>query len=296
MKKSCFAILLLAPSFCFAQAIELGTGGGGVSSQGSSASSTPIYPSSSLDGSLTQSRAGSGVANESDLDSFTTNPAGMIFSSGRGSSGGGYFVDTANMSKWSVGLVDGRKAVIGGLRYDYTSLGDADRQGIHTGASYRTKYGSMGATFSTYYFDGLTEHNGWHFTQSLGIIAPVAYGFTIGIAGHSFLDKAPDALLNPTLAVGLSYQKSKVFKLSFQADRRFELEGQDFNYSFSNDLILKRFFVIRTGYRWDNSTDDSYFTTGIALEAPRMHLSGHYARAVEGDQDQGFGGKLIYFF
>lgn len=288
-----FFCLISSPTGLFAQSIDLGSGGGGQSS------SEPLPPSmSGLShmGVMGFSRAGTTVSSSSGLDSLTTNPAGMIFSRGKGAFGGDWASAPGNLQRWQVGLVDGRKNVMGGISYDFAEQNRVNRQGIHASVLYETQYGAVGATFSSYHFANLRRQNGWQFTQTMGLIAPIAYGLTIGISGNHFADAAPDSILSPSLQMGLGYEKPGYLKFAFQTDRRFSVSGQDFNYSWSGDLILRKFFVLRAGYRWDHSTDESFYSVGGAIEAPRLHVAGYFLQATEGNKAKGFGGSLIYFF
>lgn len=233
-------------------------------------------------------RSGAGVASSLDLDSFTMNPAGMMALKGQSAFGGSWANLPLNLERWSVGTIDGTRQVLGGLGFDWVDMGIASRQAFHLMAAYPTQYGAFGASFDVMNFDGLSSGDGWYFTQTLGILVPTPFGLMIGIAAKNILDTHPDDVIPPQVQMGVAYSKSRLFRFSFQADRRFSVPGQDWNFSFGSDLLFKEFYAVRGGYHWNNSSEGSLWSVGLALKAPRIELSGFYTKQVHHDDD-GFG-------
>lgn len=253
-------------------------------------------PQASNWGPVTMARGGAAVAAANGLDSMTTNPAGLASFYGKRAFGGSYTRSHRDLLRWGVGLVDGNKNIIGGFNFDYASQGRRNRQGYTVGLAYATNYAIVGMSGNVYRFSGLTGENGWTFTQTAGVMVPVMFGITVGISGRAFLDKIDSDVEAPEMSMGVSYAKEKRMLLSFQADRRFDVPGQAWNYSVGGDVIFQEFFFLRSGYRFDNTEDSSFWSAGAGLKAPRFELSSYFTQTVEGKDSRGLGFELVSRF
>ncbi|PIR23153.1 MAG: hypothetical protein COV44_04120 [Deltaproteobacteria bacterium CG11_big_fil_rev_8_21_14_0_20_45_16] len=253
-------------------------------------------PSSANWGAGGWTRAGAIVATPYDLDSLQSNPAGLMRYQKQSSVGGSYNKLPLNLDEWSAGVVDGRTAVIGAFSFDWLERGDIIRKAYNIGAAYNTTYGAAGFAANFYNFEGMNRYNGWHLSQTTGILVPVAYGINIAAAAKSFLDNEPDTLLPPQFSTGVSFTKEGILIFSFQADRRFEIPSQDWNYSFGGDLLFKDFYAIRGGYRIDNSKETDIWSVGLVMTAPRFEIFGFYTQASDIADDDGFGLSAAFLF
>lgn len=239
-------------------------------------------------------RGGAEVAWADPIDGLSANPALLVLAKGKNALGGDWGMLAKGIDRWSVGIADGKNKVVGGFRFDWIDEGRPTRHGYHAAGAYQTTYGAFGASIDVYSFDDLAKNNGWHFTNTVGIYAPVAYGISIGIRGRSFLDTASDTVLPPEIAAGLAYRYENVFIFQFQADRRFEIPNQDFNYSFGVDLMSKKFFAARSGFHWADKKEDQLWTVGAGIEAPRSSISAYFSRHLHGSDKNGFGFRMTF--
>ena len=255
------------------------------------------FPISADWGPNTWARGGASVASALDHDAFTTNPAGLIRFYGQSSIAGSWGRWILNENKWSASMVDGTRAVVGGLQFNWADKDDIRRFSYNTGVAYNTNYGAAGVSMNIYDFSGLIEHNGWGVSQTAGILIPIGYGFMIGAAGKAFVDRMNDNLVPPMLSTGISYRGFGAVQFNFQADRRFSVPDQDWNFSFGGDVITKKFYSVHGGYRYDRSREESFWSTGLSLEAPKIKIAGVYTRGVgPQDGDDGFGFNLDLVF
>lgn len=241
-------------------------------------------------------RGGAAVAWSDELDALSANPALLFRIKGAGSAGGDWMKLPKDIDRWSVGVADGRKAVVGGFRFDWVDEGRPTRHTYHLGLAYPTSYGSVGTSVHVYNFDDVARGKGWHVSQSLGVYVPFGPNFGISVLGRHLLDRAPDHLLPPEFATGFVYRFENSLSFQFQADRRFGIPDQDFNYSAGLDLITKKFFAVRGGFHWNHEKERRLWSTGAALEAPNSSLAGFYTRSIYGKDKDGFGLKLSVKF
>lgn len=253
-------------------------------------------PTRSNWGSNAWGRGGATVASAFNDDAFLNNPAGLVRYYGNGAMGG-YWMDLPEgQEKWNVHLIDGKRNVVGGLSFDWTELGGVRRMGISPGAAYKTDYGSFGVSMNIFEFKGLGEDNGWAFSETMGVFVPIGGGAAIAASINSFLDSTEDTIIPPELRTGFLYRKENLFLFSFQADRRFEVPNQDWNYSFGVDLLVKEFYAIRGGYRMENTDDKgSFWSVGAVLKAPKMEIGGFYTKLMDRSSD-GFGFSTSLLF
>lgn len=249
-------------------------------------------------GAVTWGRAGAAAASARGIDAFSTNPAGLAANYGFGVFGGNYFDLTEGRSSWGIGIIDGRKAVIGGFHFQWYEQDQLERQAYDIAAVYRTTYGAAGVSLNIYRFQDLPENkkNGWKVSQTAGILVPVFYGLTLGAYGQSFLDNIESELQPPFLAMGAAYEKPQLVRVSFQADRRFDLAGEKWNYSIGGDLIAKEFFIARGGYRFDRTNKRSFWSVGGGLEAPKLHAQGFFMKTTQGSAETGWGIEVSFIF
>ncbi len=241
-------------------------------------------------------RAGASVAWTDELDAMSSNPGLLFRAKGRTTFGGSWARLPRDLGQWSVGVADGRTAVVGGIRYDWADENKPRRQGVHLSAAYPTQYGTVGVTADGYHFSDLQKYNGWHFSNSIGAYVPLGQGFAIAAMGKNLIDRARDSILPPEFATGMTYSYKESIIFQFQADRRFSIPGQNFSYSFGLDMITRKFFSIKGGYRWDHENERKLWSVGGAIEAPRSFFSGFYTRTIDGPSSQGFGFKANFSF
>lgn len=241
-------------------------------------------------------RGGSGVATSLNDEAFTINPAGLVKFLGTSTLGGSWSKTLYGIDRWNVNLVDGTRPVVGGISFDWTEQRGIRQMGIRPGAAYRTKYGSFGTSFDILNYDGTFSNDGWYISNTTGIYVPVVYNVAVAASIKSFLDNAPDSVLPPELKLGAVFQKEKVFQVSFQADRRFEVPNQDWNYSTSLELYFQKFYALQGGVRFENSGGDgSYWSAGLLMAAPKINISGFYTREINRSKD-GFGFGTTFLF
>lgn len=252
------------------------------------------FPASGNWGGYGWSHAGSTVATAFDHVAFYNNPAGLAGFDKKTSLNGYYLEGTRDLNQWSASVVDGLRQAIGGFAFDWLEYGNVTRMGMHVAAARKTQYGSIGVAVNLYHFKDQPTNNGWHFTQTFGIFVPIAYGLAFAASTQALLDNAKDSVLPPEAKLGLVYHKPGMLRLSFQADRRFQIPNQDWNFSFSTDLYFKKFFSVRGAYRMENTVDDgSLFSAGLNMNAPRMTVFGFYTREVK-TSDDGFGFQVAF--
>lgn len=242
-------------------------------------------------GTTTWSMGGAGAASVSDYDAITTNPAGLVFYKGKGALGGHWQQLPEDYSQWGISSIDGNQVLLTGFNYSMANYSDIRRQALTLSAAYPTPYGSLGFGGQAVYLTGLRPNKGWHFTSFGGVLIPVFGGFSIGAYGKSFGDFSDDSKFPPSAHVGAMYSIPQALRLAFDADRRFKVRQQDWNYSAGGDVLMKEYFGIRGGYHWNNSTEYDFWTVGLSIIAPKIELSGYYLRKVSGAAGNGMGFK-----
>ena len=248
------------------------------------------YPERADWGPSTFALGGASAAVASNHDSFMTNPAGLVYFIQKNSVGGNWQRMPREQSMWSLSLVDGTRNVIGGFHFNWTDIDKTTRHTYVLAAAYKTPYGSLGVTIKPMRFSDLTgDGNGWHLTGSTGVLVPVAMGISFGGYVKSFLDGQKDSQLPPSAHLGVLYTYGDLFRVTFDADRRFQIPNQDWNYSVGGEVSGGEYFVLRGGYRWQEDRDYRFWSSGASFVAPRFELSGHYTRTLTGSVSHGFG-------
>lgn len=236
---------------------------------------------------------GSSAAIVSNHDAFLTNPANLFYLAGKYSAGGNYQRLPHNTTNWSADIVDGTNGVIGGFQFQSAeNKGQFTRHAYTLSAAYKTNYGSLGASVHAMRFSDIppgNAGNGWHFTNTTGVFIPLGDSLAIGSYGRSVLDFEKDKQLPPTVHMAIVYTSQNILRATFEADRRWRAPNQDWNYSTGGELLLSQYYVVRGGYHVDYSNEDSYWSSGVSLLAPKMEVSGSFIRTATGKHTNGFG-------
>ncbi len=255
------------------------------------------FPNRAEMGPATLALGGASAAAAFNHEAFLTNPASLIHYSEKSSIGGFWQQLPEDHSHWSISIVDGTSAVIGGFQFDWTDLGPASRHRYNIAGAYKTPYGSLGATIQALQFSGLlTPGRGWHFTGSAGVFIPLVMDFSIGGYTKSLLDNEADTYLPPELHLGILYTYPQQLRLSFDADRRFGSNSYDWNYSFGGELLLAKYYVARGGYHMNAHSEDSFWSTGIGLLAHKIEVGAVFMRTTGNSPKNGMGADLTLKF
>ena len=172
-----------------------------------------------------------------------------------------------------------------GFSFRWVDRGPVERQGFHAAGAYETKFGSIGISADTYRFSGRVNGNGWEFTETAGVYIPVMFGVSLAASIKSFLDTANDHKVPPEAQLGVIYTRPDQLRFVFQADKRYTLPNQDWNFSVGGDIYYQKFFFFRSGYRFDQSVSYNYWTVGGGMVAPRFEISAQFLRSHE-DRDE----------
>lgn len=247
------------------------------------------YPDSLDWGVSSLALGGAHTASTYNSDAFLGNPAGLVFFENKSSIGGGWLNLPRSQNSWNLSIIDGTRGVIGGFHFNWANVAGSNRQSYTLGAAYKTKYGSIGQTIQIYRFSGLTgPGDGWYLTHSTGILVPVSMGIALAMHAKSYIDQHDNSKIPPSVHMGVVYSKNQ-FRASFQTDRRFGISNQDWNYSFGGDLIFMKYFGARAGYRWDNSTNFSYYSFGASFVGPKIEVGSFFLRTLDGRTTNGYG-------
>jgi hypothetical protein len=247
-------------------------------------------------GSTTLTLGGAAAAYPNNSDAIKTNPANLVFLKGTRIIGGNYSWLPADQSQYSFSVIDGSSQLISGVQFASIDIGPIKKTTYSLATSYRFGQFAVGAYQSTVHISGATAENGWHFTGGGGVVVPLQHGFSIGAYTKSIIDFEKNTLFPPSVHLGMLYTYPDYFHFSFEANRRFGTPGQDWNYSFGGAALIKKYYSIRAGYNWDNSTSFSFWSAGVSILGPRAEISGFFLRAVEGASGNGAGGELIFKF
>ncbi len=245
-----------------------------------SAYSLPTPPTADW-GPSTLSFGGAGAGLSVDHDAFLTNPANLAYFQNTNSVGGSWQNLPRDEQRWSVSLVDGKLPAVAGFHFTWNDYGPSQRHAYTLGGAYKTAYGAFGATAQALNFSSVARGNGWHFTGSIGVLIPAAYGISLAIYSRHLLDTESNTQLPPDVHMALLYIYPEMVRFSFESDRRFVLAGQDWNYSLGADLLFKKYFAVRGGYRFDRSGSDDFFSVGAAVLGPKMEITAAFTRTTE---------------
>jgi hypothetical protein len=252
----------------------------------------------SLDwGPQSYSFAGAAAAMVNNQDAFLTNPAGLVFFSGSGALQGSWQTMPGDQDHWTTSVVDGTHDLIGGFQFAESKVDDLSRQNFTITGSYKTPYGSFGISAHALKFGGVPSGRGWHFTNTIGILAPVGELFTIGIYSKSPYDlEDRHSQLPPSIHMAIMYAKASAFRVSFESGRRFRIPDQDWYYAAAGDILLQDYLAVRGGYRWEIKNERSFWSAGAALIAPKVEITGVYIRMNSGPPSNGYGFDLNFRF
>lgn len=256
------------------------------------------FPMRSYWGPTAIGLGGAMAAAATNQDSFLTNPAGLANFTNISSVGGHYLMLPRSLSSFGASIVDGARGIVGGFQYSWTNLQQAARQNFVTGAAYRTPYGAAGVTVSAFRFSKLNPAagQGWLFSGSVGVLVPVGMGLTLGAYSLHPFDNVKDSYLPPSLHLGAAYTYPEIFRISFEAYRRFKDGLSNWNYSLGGDVLIKQYFIFRGGYHWNNSREDNFGSIGLGITSGKLEISGVYTRYTSGKHQNGLGTDLTLRF
>ncbi|MBN8555110.1 MAG: hypothetical protein J0L93_06685 [Deltaproteobacteria bacterium] len=240
-------------------------------------------------GPTTFMMGGASAASSSDHDAFLNNPAGLMYYERRYSIGGHYLETAREQTSYSASTIDGNKGVLSGFHFGSVSYGRPKRQSYTLAVAYKTPYGALGVSTSALRFTGVSPGKGWHFSGTMGVLIPVAYQISIGGSVKSVLDREKNTQLPPQVKMGIMYSNPNQIRVAFDADRRFNIHNQDWNYSLGGDYLMKNYFAVRGGYHWNHSTDYSFYSAGGGIVSPKFEIYGMYMRTTSGPDSNGYG-------
>jgi hypothetical protein len=251
---------------------------------------TPPFSDMADWGPTTFSLGGASSASASDHDSFLNNPAGLVYYERKYSLGGYWLNAPRDQTSFSASTIDGNKgALVSGFHFSSTEFGMAKRYSYTLGFAYRTPYGSAGVSTEALDFSGVSAGKGWHFTGTAGILVPVAYRISLGASVKSLVDREQNSQIPPSVKLAIMYSVPETLRVAFDADRRFSIPDQDWNYSVGGDYLFNEYLNVRGGYHWNNSTDYSFWSTGLGIVAPKVDIIGFYMKTTSGPKSTGFG-------
>lgn len=247
-------------------------------------------------GPNTASLAGNSAAMVSNHDAMLTNPAGLIYLKGSNSLGGGWGRLPEKTSAWSVSLADASSDIMMGFHYSWADMNEINRQMYTISAVYGTSYGALGVSAHAIKLQNVDEGRGWHFTNSLGIFAPLGNSLALGIYSRSPYDFEKDRILPPSIHMGLLLQIPKTLRAHFESGRQFGIPNQDWYYSTACDLLFQEYFSVRGGYRWDHESGRSLWSVGGAILAPKIEIIGYFLETADARASSGFGFEALVKF
>ncbi len=224
---------------------------------------------------------GSSAALVGGLDGFLTNPATLAFYANRSAVGGSYHWGPSQTKSWSTTVLDGGEGVVGGFQFQWVDEGQPRRKTYSFAAAYPFPWAWAGASFNAYQMSQLAPEEGWHFSGTSGVYIPAYGGLSIGAYAKSLLDQEKDTTLPPSFHVGFTYLMPEVLRATGETSRRMKGANQDWNFQSGLDLLLKEYFSVRGGYRWNRSQEDSFWSLGATLSAPKMTLNFAYYQTKE---------------
>jgi hypothetical protein len=230
-----------------------------------------------------------------DMDAFRGNPAVMAYRFGQSGFGGGWQKNPSAGSSWQVAMIDGARSLVNGLHFQWWEQGSVERKGFTLGGAYRTPYGTAGLSSSLLHFSGFPKGNGWHLTTAAGILTPALHGLTLGISVKNLIDRAEKTLLPPELAMGINFHQ-EFFGLHFQADRRFAIDDAEWSFSTAGEVVMREFFALKGGYRFERSADPSFYSLGLGIIAPKIDLSAVITRSTGAQARWGYGFHCLFLF
>lgn len=204
---------------------------------------------------------------------FLTNPATLGSFSGSSAFGADYQLLPRDLSSWSISVIDGTNGIVGGAQFHWVDEQRARRQTYSGGLAYRSNWIWLGTSANIYNYSKLSPGSGWHFSGGAGFLIPVPGGLTFGAYGKNFLDREKDTYLPPTFGGGATYVVPQVARISIETSKRFSIPGQGWNVSSGMEYLMKDYFSLRGGYHWNRSHEDSFWSAGAALAAPKINLA-----------------------
>lgn len=236
------------------------------------------------------SRGGTSAAIASPLDALSSNPAALGLLTSRGGFGGEFLRLPNDQQRWSVSMIDGSNAIIGGFLFAWNEANGSDKQQFTGSLAYKLPLAIVGGSAHVIRLENFAGNNGWHFTQSIGALAPLAYGLSIGAYAFAPYDFEKNTVLPPSGHLGVLYTYPQLLKIAFDADRRFLTStGQDWNYSLGGDVLVHEFVALRGGHHWAHKKGESFWSSGIALIAPKIDISGFFMQTTTSSTKSGYG-------
>ncbi len=247
------------------------------------------FPQKTLWGSSSYAMGGAAAATFSGMDFFSLNPAGISFYKGKSAAGGHYSQLAGDLSSWSLAAVDGISPVNAGVQVKWTDLEESTRQQYQLAIAYPTSYGTFGVGLHSEKFSGLTgSGNGWHLTSSLGLIVNAGESLSFGASVQSLADKESDSLYPPILRLGASFLYPGALRIAFDAFKRFKIADQKWNYSTGLEAFWEEWIGLTAGYHFNHSDEESFWTTGVFLRAPRIDIGATYQQQRDSSSARGF--------
>ncbi len=263
----------------------------------SATSQTLPFPQRTLWGSSSYALGGAAAATFSGMDFFSLNPAGIVYFKGKSATGGHYSQLPGDLSSWSLAAVDGVSPINAGVQMKWTDFQESRRQQYQLAVAYPTSYGTFGMGLHSEKFTGLTgSGNGWHLTSSLGVIVNAGDSLSLGASVQSLVDKESDSLYPPILRLGGSFLYPGTFRVAFDAIRRFKMADQSWNYSTGLEAFWEEWIGLTAGYHFNHSDEESFWTTGVFLRAPRIDIGATYQQHVNSSSTRGFTSEVTLKF
>ncbi|UCD83314.1 MAG: hypothetical protein JSU92_08275 [Deltaproteobacteria bacterium] len=196
---------------------------------------------------------------------------------------------------YHISIIDSKTAGIGGgfsfTREKLTQGGREDTYTIALAENYRS-YLHIGISGKIFSLRGIDDNDS-SFATDLGIIArPWKQYLSAGIVGYNIV-KTGSENISPRLGFGLATNPSKIITLA--ADTVKDMDGDNIQYSFGGEVLLRGQFGLRGGYSGDRNSN-SFYCVGLGWYAPRITLNYGFQQGV-GDLDlEAHSVSLIIYF
>jgi len=224
------------------------------------------------------------------------NPATLGYFAGARGLGGNYQLLPHDHDSWSIALIDGTSHVTGGFHFQWTEVGSAKRLNYSSAAAYKQDWAWIGGGVRAVQDSKVATHQGWHFLNSMGGVFLIPGGLSVGIYGKNFLDREPDSEFPPAFYSGLAYSVPKTMRAYVETSRFFDIPEQDWNFSFSGELIMKEYYLIRGGYFWSRSDgQDKLWSIGGGMQAPKIDFIFAFTQTTR-DSKSGYSFELDFRF